>query len=142
MLRGTPPPFPQGDPAGGAPSPGSGQKEYPACDGEEQALHRARRGQRAVEPPRVAAHDRADADEVQPDRPASRPGELRALEKQRAEAFHQDVGKARQQQVELVGVEGVAAGLPGKQARLLLLDPVLHFATCAIHSAERGRRRR
>ncbi len=133
MTRGIPPPFPHADPAGGAPGPRSGQKKYPAGDGEEQALHGARRGQRAVEPPRVAAHDRADADEVQADRPEGRPGELRALQKQRAEAFHQDVGEARHQQAELVGVEGVAAGPPGEQVELLLLDPVLHPPARAIH---------
>ena len=56
---------------GGAPSPCSGQKKDSAGDGEEQALHGARREQRAVEPPRVMAHNRADA-EVQADRPAGR----------------------------------------------------------------------
>ena len=81
MIRGTPPPFPHGDPAGGAPSPCSGQKKDSAGNGEEQALHGARRGQRAAEPPRVAAHDRADADEVQADRPAGRLREVRTFQK-------------------------------------------------------------
>ena len=71
---------------GGAPSPCSGQKKDSAGDGEEQALHGARREQRAVEPPRVMAHNRADA-EVQADRPAGRLREIRAFQKQRAEAL-------------------------------------------------------
>ena len=72
---------------GGAPSPCSGQKKDAAGDGEEQALHGARREQRAAEPPRVAAHDRADADEVQADRPTGHLREVRAFQKQRAEAL-------------------------------------------------------
>ena len=59
----------------------SGQKKDPAGDGEEQALHGARRRQRAVEFPRVAAHDLADADESQADRPAGRLRELCAFQK-------------------------------------------------------------
>ena len=94
MIRGTPPPFPHADPAGGAPGFRSFQKKDPAGDSEEEPLHGARRGQRAVEPPRVAAHDRADADEVQADRPAGRLRELRAFQKQRTEALQQDVGEA------------------------------------------------
>ena len=71
MILSTPSPFPHGDSAGGAPSPCSGQKKDSAGDGEEQALHGARRRQRAVELPHVTAHDRADT-EVQADRPAGR----------------------------------------------------------------------
>ena len=72
MIRDTPPPFsPWGFGGGGAPSPCSGQKKDSVGDGEEQALHGARRRQRAVELPHVTAHDRADT-EVQADRPAGR----------------------------------------------------------------------
>ena len=86
MIRGTPPPFLHGDSAGGAPSPCSGQKKDSAGDGEEQALHGARRRQRAVELPHVTAHDRADT-EVQADRPAGRLREVHAFQKQRAEVL-------------------------------------------------------
>ena len=86
MILSTPSPFPHGDSAGGAPSPCSGQKKDSAGDGEEQALHGARIRQRAVELPHVTAHDRADT-EVQADRPAGRLREIRAFQKQRAEAL-------------------------------------------------------
>ena len=86
MILSTPSPFPHGDSAGGAPSPCSGQKKDSAGDGEEQALHGARRRQRAVELPHVTAHDRADT-EVQADRPAGRLREVRTFQKQRAEAL-------------------------------------------------------
>ena len=61
MIPGTPPTFPHEDSAEGVPSPGSGLQEDLAGDGEEQSLHGVGRRQRTVEPPRVAAHDCADA---------------------------------------------------------------------------------
>ena len=87
MIRGTPPPFLHGDSAGGRAVALLRTKEGFCGRRRGTGLHGARREQRAAEPPRVAAHDRADADEVQADRPAGRLREVRAFQKQRAEAL-------------------------------------------------------
>ena len=61
-----------------------------------------------------------------------RPGQLRALEAQPPQRFHQHVSKGGQQQPELVGPPRVTAGAVTEEVELLFLDSVFGFPPRAV----------
>jgi hypothetical protein len=90
---------------------------------------------RQVEHHTTARHTYSGGDLEQPqadrvDAPASLSG---PLESQTTKAIDQDVGEGRHQQSELIGHELGATGPIGEQAKLLLLDPILHLTPHAVH---------
>src|SRR4051794_6103184 len=96
------------------------------------ALPRAAGRHGKLDPPHRDADQRTDLEQLQPDRPAGRFGELRVREPDPAQGTKQHVSHRREPQPELVGSHGPARGPVSEQVGLALLYAVPHVAAGAI----------
>ena len=74
----------------------------------------------------------ADFEEFEAYGAAGGVGELAVPEGDAPEGVDQHIGESGEPEPELVGAQAGGGGAIGKEVELLLLDPVLHLAACAV----------
>ena len=98
----------------------------------EDALVGAGAGQPHRDGPGIAGHHRADAKEAKAQRVALGARKFRPLKSGAAHRLEQGVGKRREQHPVLIRPPLRARGPVGEQAKLLLLQPILHVPTLTV----------
>jgi len=98
----------------------------------EFVLPWAGRGHRDFDPPHAHADQRADLQQLQPDRTTGCLSELRVGQPDATQGAEQHVSHRGKPQAELVGLHGRGRGAVGEQVELAFLDAVLHVAARAV----------